>query len=266
LIVRQLLKDRDGPVGAFVSAVMRVTGYEAYWKTKSDKDGSRDPYQNLGQLMNLAADFDRTDGTGLGEFLSKIALMTDHDRIGIGDQAVSLMTLYISKGLEFDTVFLLGVEEELLPHSMSLSSLESLEEERRLLHVGMTRAMRHLTLSHATERSRFGRRNFSLPSRFLQELPDEHINTIEPPLQNRFFAPSAAPWDEDREAESDHPLAFLRTGSPVWHPEWGRGRVRDLRGRGHPLDRKGLIQFDDGSLRQVILRHSSLEPLEEECD
>jgi DNA helicase-2/ATP-dependent DNA helicase PcrA len=264
-ILQRTLALRDGPVASFVNAVIKESGYGDYWKTKADKDGSRDPYQNLGQLLNFASDFDDTHGTGLSEFLTMVALMTDHDRSGPNSDAVSLMTLHVSKGLEFDTVFILGAEEELLPHSMSSGSQESLEEERRLLHVGMTRAMRRLSLSQAYLRSRFGRRQPTIPSRFLRELGDVVTESrgdsapLSPDAHSRGFSNT----DDDDEVDYDHPLAFLRQGHRVWHPDWGRGVVQALRGRGHPLDRKGLVRFDDGSVREVILRHSSLELLEE---
>jgi len=238
-------------VRSIIEKVLDQTGYADYWKERSSKSGSLDPYQNLGQLVSLAEEFDRAQTGKLSEFLAQVALLTDHDRTSQRETAVSLMTLHTSKGLEFDVVFIIGAEGKLLPHAMSSDSPAGLEEERRLFHVGMTRARRRLVISWAGMRTQFGRQSAQTPSGFIDELGDEGIEIyggVGP-------APTSTLEDEDYDFD---PLAAARKGAPVWHPEWGSGEIVGFQGRGKGLDRKAVIAFED-SQRVLVLRHSNLE-------
>ncbi len=131
--------------------------------------------ENLGELLNVAREYDmRTNGAQLGEFLQSISLQSDADTIQGGGGIVTLMTMHNAKGLEYPVVFIAGMEEGLFPHSRSIQEA-NIEEERRLAYVGITRARERLTLLHASSRSVFGRRNWNMPSRFLDELPEHAI-------------------------------------------------------------------------------------------
>lgn len=257
-ILMRLDQVRRRTVRNILDTVIDATGYGTYWETKATKGGSLDPHQNIGQLVNVARDYDEDHDDGALEgFLAQVSLLTDLDRGGEDPDKVNLMTLHTSKGLEFPVVFLVGADEGLLPHVMSAESPGGEEEERRLFHVGLTRAREQLVVTHAGARTRFGRTQRSIPSRFLDEMGEEGVQRFDPP------EPSYGGGGHHHEAEDEsHPLALLRPGAPVWHPEWGAGKVRTFRGRGQGLDRKAVVAFEDGSERTIILRHSELEPLE----
>lgn len=267
----KILNDLDQAVGLGVAELLRrildVTGYDTYWQGKATKGGSLDPHQNIGQFVNVAVDWDTKKGGPLSEFLAEIALLTDQDRTADEGRAVSLMTLHAAKGLEFDAVFLLGVDRTILPHVMSYAEGRGDEEERRLLHVGITRAKKELVITYARARTRFGSTVLTGPSNFLDEVGRDGIErygeatTYRPSPSRRRSEPGDEqdePWRDDEEG-----LSELDSGSRVWHPEWGRGEILQVRGRGFGLDRKVTVRFDQGFERTLILRHANLVPLEE---
>ncbi len=132
---------------------------------------ARGRIENLEELVGVAREFraEREEPT-LSAFLQEISLVSDQDGLAGEQSLVTLMTIHNAKGLEFRGVFLIGMEEGIFPHSRSIEDNE-IEEERRLAYVGMTRAMERLTLTHAMARALYGRRDYNLPSRFLDELP-----------------------------------------------------------------------------------------------
>ena len=132
---------------------------------------ARGRIENLEELVGVAREFraERRGADAVG-FLQEISLVSDQDALAEEESLVTLMTIHNAKGLEFRAVFLIGMEEGIFPHSRSIEDNE-IEEERRLAYVGMTRAMERLTLTHAMARSLYGRRDYNLPSRFLDELP-----------------------------------------------------------------------------------------------
>jgi len=121
----------------------------------------------------------------LGDFLVNVALVQqeysaqEKEKADLAGQAVRLMTLHASKGLEFEAVFIVGLEEGLLPHSRSIDDLEELEEERRLCYVGITRAKKYLFLTHASRRLYFGKNSYNLLSRFLEDIPEDLVQKEE---------------------------------------------------------------------------------------
>src|SRR5256885_2232551 len=131
--------------------------------------------ENLQELVGVAREYqDQAAEPNLSSFLQEISLYSDQDAMRGEGSLVTLMTLHNAKGLEFRAVFMIGMEEGIFPHSRSLEE-NTLEEERRLAYVGMTRAMERLVLTHASARSLWGNRNYNLPSRFLDELPEEGV-------------------------------------------------------------------------------------------
>ena len=132
---------------------------------------ARGRIENLEELVGVAREFraEREEPT-LSAFLQEISLVSDQDGLAAEQSLVTLMTIHNAKGLEFRGVFLIGMEEGIFPHSRSIEDNE-IEEERRLAYVGMTRAMEKLTLTHAMARALYGRRDYNLPSRFIDELP-----------------------------------------------------------------------------------------------
>lgn len=167
----------------FVAFVIEETGYLAELKAE-DTEESRSRIENLQELVNVARDFSPEDEDNvLGEFLAQVALVTDLDETPDTDNAVTLMTLHAAKGLEFETVFLAGLEEGIFPHSRSLgdySKPQDLEEERRLMYVGVTRAKQKLYITYAKRRQMWGKTVYYPPSRFLEEIPynltDRHVS------------------------------------------------------------------------------------------
>jgi DNA helicase-2/ATP-dependent DNA helicase PcrA len=158
---------------------------------------------------------------------------------------VTLMTLHNAKGLEFRAVFMIGMEEGIFPHSRSIEE-QSLEEERRLAYVGMTRARERLVLTHASARSLWGSRNYNLPSRFLDELPEEGVERHRlQPASWSSRSPAAVPT---------RPAIELTTGDTVKHSTLGEGIVVRLEGDGTVL-----IRFEDGSERRLVLDYAPLE-------
>lgn len=172
-LLDKLEKNKDTlSLPEFIAFIIEETGYLAELK-QEDTEESQSRIENLQELVNVARDFapDEEDNI-LGEFLAQVALVSDLDETPDADNAVTLMTLHAAKGLEFETVFLAGLEEGIFPHSRSLNSNTEMEEERRLMYVGVTRAKQKLYISYAKRRQMWGETRYYNPSRFLVEIPD----------------------------------------------------------------------------------------------
>jgi DNA helicase-2/ATP-dependent DNA helicase PcrA len=204
--------------------------------------------ENLLELVGVAREYqERADDPGLSEFLQQISLYSDQDDLSAERSLVSLMTLHNAKGLEFRAVFLIGMEEGVFPHSRSLEE-QGLEEERRLAYVGLTRAKERLTLSHAASRSLWGARGYNLPSRFLDELPQEEIERerLRPASWSGYGAPTVA-------VRRNFP--DLSTGDSVRHSTLGEGVVTRIE-----ADGTVTVRFaDDGVERRLMLDYAPLE-------
>jgi ATP-dependent DNA helicase UvrD/PcrA len=204
--------------------------------------------ENLLELVGVAREYqERADEPGLSEFLQQISLYSDQDDLSAERSLVSLMTLHNAKGLEFRVVFLIGMEEGVFPHSRSLEE-QGLEEERRLAYVGLTRAKERLTLSHAASRSLWGARGYNLPSRFLDELPQEEIERerLRPASWSGYGAPTVAV----RRSFLD-----LSTGDSVRHSTLGEGVVTRIESDGTVT-----VRFaEDGVERRLMLDYAPLE-------
>ena len=216
------LASREPPV-ATLEKILNNTGYLALLQNSRDpQDEAR--AENIGELLAVTREFGRNnpDGT-LSDFLTEVSLVAAADELDDASGTVSLMTLHTAKGLEFDVVFLTGLEEDLIPHRMSAHEPGGLQEERRLLYVGITRARQRLHLSLAMTRSTFGDTAIASPSRFLAEIPQELIS-----------------WRESRAATggSGHEL-----GGPLRSSGWqgagtGGGRSLTMRDQRPPAPKK----------------------------
>jgi DNA helicase-2/ATP-dependent DNA helicase PcrA len=165
---------RERPVAEVLRLIVERTGYEQELE-KEGPELARERRQNLDELVNAGAEHDERDqAAGPAGFLSELALSSETDELG-QEGRVQLMTLHAAKGLEFDCVFLCGLEEELFPHANSLDDDDRIEEERRLCYVGMTRARKRLLVTSALSRRVYGQPRYQVPSRFLAEMPDEHV-------------------------------------------------------------------------------------------
>ncbi len=172
----QRLRERlegAAPVGVLVDELLSETGYVEALKAERTIE-AQGRMENLEELVRVAREYDATapEGGSLGEFLQQIALLADADTIRDDEGLVTLMTLHNAKGLEFPIVFIIGMEDGVFPHSRALDE-GSLEEERRLCYVGITRAMRDITLTYARRRNSFGAQSFGVRSRFIDEIPRE---------------------------------------------------------------------------------------------
>ena len=205
--------------------------------------------ENLQELAGVAQEYQHTaEEPSLSGFLQEISLYSDQDAIRGEQSLVTLMTLHNAKGLEFRAVFMIGMEEGIFPHARSIEE-QGLEEERRLAYVGMTRAKERLVLTHASARSLWGSRSYNLPSRFLDELPDDRIERqrLQPASWSGYGAPAGI------EPRSDAPT--LSTGDSVRHQTLGEGVVTAIEGGGVVT-----VRFaSDGSERRLMLDYAPLE-------
>ena len=164
---------------------------------------------------------------------------------------VTLMTLHNAKGLEFRAVFMLGMEDGIFPHMRSIEE-NDIEEERRLCYVGMTRARERLTMTHAMRRSLYGRTDTNLPSRFLDELPEDGVERerLRPSSWSNYGAPPSSQFAPPKLQE----LPSLATGDAVRHHTLGTGIVTRIE-----PDGVVTVRFEDGSERRLMLEYAPLE-------
>jgi DNA helicase-2/ATP-dependent DNA helicase PcrA len=209
--------------------------------------------ENLQELVSVAREWrEQAQDTTLSAFLQEVSLYSDQDAIRGDGSLVTLMTLHNAKGLEFRAVYLIGMEEGIFPHSRSIEE-QGIEEERRLCYVGMTRAQERLTLLHASSRMLYGGRNHNLPSRFLDEVPDKHVERER--LRPASWSGYGAPRQSQIALREDVP--DLSTGDSVRHSTLGEGVVVRIEAGGLVT-----VRFaEDGSERKLMLDYAPLEKL-----
>jgi DNA helicase-2/ATP-dependent DNA helicase PcrA len=243
-----------GQVGPLVERVFRVSGLEQ--ASKSQGSEGQTALENVQELINAAAAYDRQAAEpSLVDYLQQIALFSDADAYDEAIDRVALMTLHAAKGLEFEHVFIVGLETGLLPHERAAKSAEELEEERRLLFVGITRARTNLTVSYARYRNFRGQLLRTVPSQFLYELGPglmhETLESDEPP------EPLSLP--ESRRyplpAESDKEAAFV-PGELVRHRDFGLGRVKKYVDMG--ANSVIVISFNSGQTKSLLLQYAGI--------
>ena len=204
---RAIIEMKDAPLNDILFEVLAQFRYIDYLKL--DEETFVDRKANVDELIAKAIEWaDETEGPTLAKFLEELTLKAQIDEHNPHDDKIKLMTLHNSKGLEFPIVFMVGMEEDLFPHVNCKETPEQLEEERRLAYVGMTRAQKHLYLSASRYRMVWGSPRIMKPSRFLSELPEEHIQLPE--------KVAFEPIDGDE----------LPTGTVVHHKSFGRGVIR----------------------------------------
>ena len=251
-----------------IDAIVRETGMgDALRAENSDEAYSR--LENLGELASAASQYDT-----LLDFVERMSLVADSDQLDGGAGAISMMTLHVAKGLEFPAVVIAGLEETVFPHSRALADEAELEEERRLCYVGITRAMRHLVLTHAWSRTKWGQRVDAIASRFLLEIPPELVLDISSSLplrrsslerddegfvgrgtdftQGRAFGAGTAPPVRSTGAEK----LGLRVGERVVHDRFGEGVVLSVDGTGSHS--RAAVNFDEHGTKQLVLAMTPL--------
>lgn len=264
--------------------ILNRTGYHRALKASGDaQDEAR--AENLEELVSQTKEF-RTvtpDGT-LVDFLTNVALFAATDELDDSDGSVSIMTLHTAKGLEYDSVFLTGIEEDLLPHRMSTNEPGGIAEERRLFYVGITRARKRLFLSLAASRASFGEVNVSMPSRYLQEIPSELIEWRQSAGTGGFRAggrqltPRAAPMRDSYAVLPPAPPRVktewtsavtglvrdngdltLAVGERIRHTDFGDGRVMAVTGEGSK--RVAEVQFDVAGRKRLLIKVAPIEKI-----
>jgi DNA helicase II / ATP-dependent DNA helicase PcrA len=172
------LDENKANVMDIMKQIMKQTGYENFLRDGSEEGESR--LENIRELFNVAGIYKALPWKeGLNQFLEEAALMTSADEVDLNSPKVTLMTLHQAKGLEFDIVFLIGLEEGILPHSRSMLEPKDIAEEIRLAYVGVTRARKRLYLVYALSRKQYGLRSASMPSRILKAIPESMLDVYE---------------------------------------------------------------------------------------
>ncbi|MDY7092486.1 MAG: UvrD-helicase domain-containing protein [Acidobacteriota bacterium] len=264
------------PLPALLDQLLEATSYTDLYNS-NDSDGQA-RLENIREFLSAAQDFTESyayrgeDDDVLTAFLDRVALVSDTDSWK-GREGVTLMTLHSAKGLEFPVVAVAGLEEGLLPHYNANKTAEDLEEERRLLYVGMTRARERLLLTTCRRRRIAGRYQDQQPSPFLAEIPEEHLDvTDSPSLFDRgvqraqgvydFFGRPTPRTSSDPSVEpvaDDSGGSGLQRGSRVRHPTLGSGVVLEIDGEGDQM--KISVFFQSSGKRKLIARYANLELL-----
>ena len=249
--------DEDVPVGDLLEAVLHESGYFDWLEAERTIE-AQGRIENLQELVEVAREFDASTAARddtmrpLEAFLAQVALVADADARRDDEGLITLMTLHNAKGLEYPIVFIIGCEEGVFPHSRSIDE-GSLEEERRLCYVGITRAMRSLTLTYARRRAVFGAQTMGLASRFLSEIPPDLVEG------GSTAAPVAAPRMRERPqswsaTQTQAPSSDLRMGDDVVHAAFGEGVVTGVEPGGIVV-----VRFaGDGSERKLMAGYAPI--------
>jgi DNA helicase-2/ATP-dependent DNA helicase PcrA len=246
-------------VAELINRVLEDTRYGDYLRDGTEEGEER--WANVLELRNVAADYDHHS---LAEFLIDVALVSDVDNLSADVDAPTLLTLHSAKGLEFPVVFITGLEEGLLPHSRSLDEPEELAEERRLAYVGLTRAKDSLFLTYAFRRSRYGSSEATVPSRFLDDIPDD-LTSGSWRATRRSARRLETTWERPVVAQAvalDHASTEprFRAGQRVLHEVFGEGMVLESHSRGD--DQIVTVNFEDGGEKRLIASLAPMEVLE----
>jgi len=224
-------------------------------KDKGEKSETR--VENLLELVSAAQSFEpdpAQEMSPLDEFLSHAALEAGEGQADAWEDCVQLMTMHSSKGLEFPLVFLSGMEDGLFPHQRSIADPSGLEEERRLCYVGITRAKQTLYVTYAEQRRLYGMDNFSQPSRFISEIPEEHVEEIRPRVQ--VTRPLRSPARGSRATNAGGELG-IRLGQRVRHGKFGDGVILNCEGQG--AHARVEVNFETAGTKWLVLSYANLD-------
>ena len=264
LIFTLVAEMEDKTVLDILESILDRTGYLAQLEESTDpQDQAR--AENIGELLSVAKDFQDTNPNGTVEdFLEQVALVNDVDSFEQEESKVTLMTLHAAKGLEFPIVFLGGLEEGLFPHSRTLMNPEEIEEERRLAYVGITRAEKELYISNATTRTVFGRTSSYLPSRFIDEIPEELVDGLRAkrkvPDDIKRHVPqhmSVTSRPVTKPIVRNEVIADWKIGDTAIHSKWGNGKVINVAGEGAGM--KLTIEFPTQGVRLVMAKFAPVK-------
>ncbi len=238
-LVDRLASGKYRTVADMIQDILEVSGYR--------ETIDEDRMQNISELIASSAE------TDIKDFVDRVSLFTSLDDSGSGESAVTLMTLHSAKGLEFPVVFIIGIEEGVLPYFKAMDSADEINEERRLFYVGMTRAKDVLWLTGAGKRRLYAKFQDQEASRFLADIPRQYcewiekirVSTVPPPVRPR--------------TDSKRPFFPYVAGCRVRHPKWGVGVVRDCYGDGD--EQKVMVNFPSIGIKKLVLRFANLEKI-----
>ena len=275
-LLAELRTETEGlPLAEIVEQVVARSGLVEHYRT--ERDGA-DRVENLSELVTAAAAFDVEEATagletGRGDaepavvdpltaFLTHAALEAGEHQAGEGQDALQMMTVHSAKGLEFDAVFLTGLEEGLFPHEQSVMERDGLEEERRLAYVAITRARRRLYLSFAQTRMLHGQTRYNLPSRFLEEIPEGLTKWLTPRFAEtrKAAAPAYAPARAASKLKGfciGQPESGFHIGQSVTHPKFGAGVIVDAEGQGN--DARVQVNFSKQGVKWLAVSVAKLQ-------
>ena len=260
------LKDKL-PISDLIELVVKEAGLEAHIRRIDTNPEER--MENIQEFVSLAALYEsESPENDLAAFLERASLVSDVDSYEESEDTLTLITLHQAKGLEFPVVFIVGLEEGLLPHSRSMDSNEDLEEERRLCYVGITRAKERLYLLRAFQRGMWGRTSGTLASRFLDELPRHLLTYAASPGAQTRTSVSTRPsidqrltqWETNTVPEEQGPEYVPAVGDQVRHLQFGQGEV--VKCEKWSNDYEVTVAFTGGELRRLLLSFAKLEKVE----
>ncbi|HPG19145.1 MAG TPA: UvrD-helicase domain-containing protein, partial [Flexilinea sp.] len=256
----------SGGITMLLDKIIADTRYQDY--LKADGDDESDRWENVEELRKMAFEY---EDRGLADFLQNLALVSDQDTMTNNTDVPTLMTLHAVKGLEFNRVFIIGLDDGLLPHNRSFDDPEEMAEERRLFYVGLTRARNHVTLVRAQQRMAFGVPDITIPSRFLTYIPEELI--IRENESSKESRRSSGSYTSGSRWESTPSWAStFRSGPPSASQSMSKNSNREVRqifspqdNVNHPLWGEGIIlesKIEDGEeVVQVQFKSSGIKKL-----
>lgn len=267
-LIRQMVDHGYGiPLGEMAEMVINLSGLMAHYQ--NDKEGE-DRIENLQELVTAAVAFSKQDlgnhhnmdedADLLTQFLNHASLEAGDHQADVGHEALQLMTVHAAKGLEFQSVFISGVEEGLFPHDQTAYENGGLEEERRLMYVAVTRARQRLYLTYAQSRMLHGQVRYGIPSRFVDEIPAELTKRLNSkPVAKPYAAGgqyTAKPMQVSSAQSSSYPF---KIGQSVRHSKFGEGVVVSYEGNANDLAVK--VNFGSAGLKTLMLEYAKLEKL-----
>ncbi|MCL4517254.1 MAG: ATP-binding domain-containing protein, partial [Firmicutes bacterium] len=261
------------PVTELVEKILRNTGYQKELEDEHSPEAEA-RLENLREFLSVAQEFvNKSENKSLGAFLEQVALVADVDTYDDAADTVTLMTLHSAKGLEFPVVFLVGMEEGLFPHSRAAWESDELEEERRLCYVGITRARERLYLTCADQRMMYGQTDRRLPSRFLEEVPEELVRDIREENDALQAAKAAGPANAGgvggaarlagaasapgRQKTPGSPGLTFAAGDRIRHGKWGTGTVVSVQGEGGNATL--TVAFPNEGIKRLLVGFAPLE-------
>jgi DNA helicase-2/ATP-dependent DNA helicase PcrA len=258
LMARLIAQSRELSLSGLLDEILEHTSYRKYIL---DKEDGEERWENVMELKSVASEYDELDPEGaLAAFLEKVSLVSDIDELDEKADAVTLITLHQAKGLEFPAVFIVGLEEGILPHRRSFDDPAEMEEERRLCYVGITRAKKRLHLLRSYRRSLFGGSTANPPSRFLQDISPHLISPrglweeSPTPVASAYSQPSPRPFG----------TLTLKVGDHVRHPKFGHGIVMNC----NPTrdDQELTVAFEEAGVKKLLASLAPLEKIEKDFD